>query len=103
MSLLFMALLAITTVVAIQIVGVLLVFSLLVAPAAAAEVLTSRPQHAVALAMTIALVSAWAGLFFGVWIGGPVSFWITALAASSYLGARLFDRNRVRHVRRALA
>jgi zinc/manganese transport system permease protein len=103
MSLLFMALLAITTVVAIQIVGVLLVFSLLVAPAAAAEVLTSRPLRATGLAMAIALGSAWAGLFFGVWIGGPVSFWITALAASSYLGARLFDRNRVRHVRRALA
>jgi len=69
MSLLFMALLAITTVVAIQIVGVLLVFSLLVAPAAAAEVLTSRPQHAVALAMTIALVEQRGpDLFFGVWI-----------------------------------
>jgi zinc/manganese transport system permease protein len=103
MSLLFMALLAITTVVAIQIVGVLLVFSLLVAPAAAAEVLTNRPLRAMGLAMALALASAWIGVFLGVWIGGPVSFWITALASSSYLLARLFDRTRVRHVRRALA
>jgi len=87
-SLLFLSLLALTTVVAIQIVGVLLVFSLLVAPAAAAEQLTNRPLRAMALAMGIALVSSWLGLFLGVWIGGPVSFWITALAASTYLVAR---------------
>ena len=89
LSLLFMALLALTTVVAIQIVGVLLVFSLLVAPAAAAEVVTRRPWRALVLSTALALASAWAGLFLGVWIGGPVSFWITALASSSYLVARL--------------
>ncbi len=89
LSLLFMALLALTTVVAIQIVGVLLVFSLLVAPAAAAEVVTRRPWRALVLSTALALTSAWVGLFLGVWIGGPVSFWITALASSSYLVARL--------------
>ena len=89
LSLLFMALLALTTVVAIQIVGVLLVFSLLVAPAAAAEVVTRRPWRALVLSTVLALVSAWVGLFLGVWIGGPVSFWITALASLSYLVARL--------------
>ena len=103
LSLLFMALLAITTVVAIQIVGILLVFSLLVAPAAAAEVLTSRPLRAVALAMALALASAWLGLFLGVWIGGPVSFWITALASSSYLVARLVSQMRVVRRRRVFA
>lgn len=89
LSLLFMALLAVTTVVAIQIVGVLLVFSLLVAPAAAAEVVTRRPWRALVLSTVLALASAWIGLFLGVWIGGPVSFWITALASSSYLVARV--------------
>ncbi len=89
LSLLFMALLAITTVVAIQIVGVLLVFSLLVAPAAAAEVVTRRPWRALVLSTVLALASAWVGLFLGVWIGGPVSFWITALASLSYLVARV--------------
>ena len=89
LSLLFMALLALTTVVAIQIVGVLLVFSLLVAPAAAAEVVTRRPWRALVLSTVLALMSAWVGLFLGVWIGGPVSFWITALASLSYLVARL--------------
>jgi len=103
MSLVFMSLLALTTVVAIQIVGVLLVFSLLVAPAAAAESLTSRPLHALLLAMGLALFSAWTGLLLGVWLGGPVSFWITALASTSYVVARLLDASRPRRVRRRVA
>ena len=103
MSLLFLALLAVTIVVAIQIVGVLLVFSLLVAPAAAAHALTSRPLRSVALAMGIALISAWAGLLAGVWLGGPVSFWITAIASLAYLGARIADAARPRLLRRAVA
>jgi zinc/manganese transport system permease protein len=103
MSLLFMSLLGVTTVVAIQIVGVLLVFSLLVAPAAAAEVLTSRPLRTMFLAMGFALASAWLGLFFGVWIGGPVSFWITALASLAYLTARATNATRARRARRVVA
>lgn len=103
MSLLFMSLLGVTTVVAIQIVGVLLVFSLLVAPAAAAEVLTSRPLRSMLLAIGFALASAWLGLFFGVWIGGPVSFWITALASLAYLAARTTDVTRTRRARRVVA
>jgi zinc/manganese transport system permease protein len=103
LSLLFMSLLAVTTVVAIQIVGVLLVFSLLVAPAAAAEVLTSRPLRAMGLAMALALMAAWLGLFFGVWLGGPVSFWITALASLSYLAARVHESVKARRQRRVVA
>jgi zinc/manganese transport system permease protein len=96
LSLIFLTLLALTTVVAIQIVGVLLVFSLLVAPAAAAEQLTNRPLRALALSCAIALVSSWLGLFLAVWWGGPVSFWITALASSTYVVARSRDAWRTR-------
>jgi zinc/manganese transport system permease protein len=103
MSLLFMTLLAVTTVVAIQVVGVLLVFSLLVAPAAAAEAMTNRPLQAMGLAMVLAVSSAWCGLFLGVWLGGPVSFWITALASLAYLLARLASTQRVRRSRREVA
>ena len=103
LSLVFMTVLAVTTVVAIQIVGVLLVFSLLVAPAAAAEVLTSSPRSAMLWSITLALFSAWTGLLLGVWVGGPVSFWITALASSSYLVARLLDRSKACRVRASRA
>ena len=96
MSVVFMTLLAVTTVVAIQVVGVLLVFSLLVAPAAAAEVITTRPRDALFVAVVLALFSAWAGLFLGVAFGGPVSFWITAIASTSYLIARVAAASRRR-------
>ena len=101
LSLLFMSLLAVTTVVAIQVVGVLLVFSLLVAPAAAAERMSNRPLRAMAWATALALASAWFGLLLGVWLGGPVSFWITALASGAYLAARFGASLRTRR-RRAL-
>jgi len=101
MSVLFMTLLALTTVVAVQVVGVLLVFSLLVAPAAAAEALTSHPLRAVALSVGLALVSGWMGLFLAVWLGGPVSFWITALASLAYVMARLSDSLKAQRLRRA--
>jgi zinc/manganese transport system permease protein len=103
LALLFMTLLALTTVVAIQVVGVLLVFSLLVAPAASAERLSNRPARAMALATLLALASAWLGLFFAVWWGGPVSFWITALAAGTYLVVRVRDALGARAARRVAA
>ncbi len=46
--------------------------------------------------MAIALLSSWIGLFLGVWIGGPVSFWITALASSAYLASRARQASRAR-------
>lgn len=101
LSVAFLTLLALATVVAIQVVGVLLVFSLLVAPAAAAESLTNRPGRAMLYGTLIALVSSWFGLYAAVQFGAPVSFWITATAATSYLAARLTQRTR-RH-RRVIA
>jgi zinc/manganese transport system permease protein len=92
LAVVFMSLLALTTVVAIQVVGVLLVFSLLVAPAAAAERLTVHPWRAAALSTALALAAAWAGLLVALEWGGPVSFWITALASLTYLVARLASR-----------
>lgn len=88
-SVLFMLLLAVATAVAIQVVGVLLVFALLVAPAASAEAVTTSPRRALGWSVAVALTSAWCGLFLGVWFGGPVSFWITALASLSYVAARV--------------
>ena len=101
MSVLFMTLLALTTVVAVQVVGILLVFSLLVAPAAAAESMTSHPMRAVTLSIVLALFSGWVGLFLAVWLGGPVSFWITALASLTYVLARVADSAKSQRLRRA--
>lgn len=85
LAIVFMLLLAVTVAQAIQVVGVLLVFALLVAPAATAERWTHRPLTTIALAVGLSLTFTWGGLvlaFVGHW---PVSFYISALAALSYL------------------
>ena len=56
----FMVLLAWTVAQAVQVVGVLLIFALLVTPAAAAQHLTARPALGVFLSVLLAVVSVWA-------------------------------------------
>lgn len=87
LSIVFLLLLAITVSEAIQIVGVLLVFALLVASPAAAERLARRPLAAIGLAILLNVVFTWGGLalaFVGHW---PVSFYIATFAALSYFVA----------------
>ena len=68
----------------IQIVGVLLVFTLLVGPPAAAQLLTSRLIPGVALSALLALAQAWLGITIAYYTDWPTSFWITVLAALVY-------------------
>jgi zinc/manganese transport system permease protein len=70
-----------------QIVGVLLVFTLMVGPGAAALAFTRRLFPALALACLLALIEAWGGLVFAFYSDWPVSFWITALAALIYFAS----------------
>ena len=74
-----------------QIVGVLLVFTLMVGPAAAAQNLSTRLSAGLALAAAFALVQAWLGLTLAFYTDWPTSFWITALSALIY-GASLMRR-----------
>jgi len=72
-----------------QITGALLVFALLVTPAATAHQLTSRAGLGLALSVAIALVVTWVGLalaFFSVY---PVGFYVTSLSFGLYLLVRL--------------
>jgi len=97
LSILFLLLLAITITVSVQVVGVLLVFALLIAPAAAAERVTRRPLTSIALSIVVGLVCVWGGLFlafFGPWGQLPVSFYISVLAAFSYFVALAVGRMR---------
>jgi zinc/manganese transport system permease protein len=70
-----------------QIVGVLLVFTLMVGPAAAALAFTRRLWGAVALAVALALAEAWGGLTLAFYSDWPVSFWITALSGAVYFAS----------------
>jgi len=87
LSIVFMFLLAITVAEAIQVVGVLLVFALIVAPAAAAQHLTRKPLSAIAIAVALGIAFTWGGLLLAVLTNWPVSFYIATLAAFTYFAA----------------
>ena len=89
---LFLALAALAVAQSIQIVGVLLVFTLMVGPPAAAQLLTNRLGAGVALAAGLALAQAWLGITIAFYTDWPTSFWIAMLSAAVYLGAAAVKR-----------
>jgi zinc/manganese transport system permease protein len=90
-SVLFLAITALAVAACTQIVGVLLVFALMVGPAAAAQNVTTRLSSGLVLAALFALAQAWIGLALAFYSDWPTSFWITMLAAVVY-GASLIGR-----------
>jgi zinc/manganese transport system permease protein len=85
----FLLTLGLAVAVAVQVVGVLLIFSLLVTPAAVADRLTTRPAAAIAVSVVVALACTWLGLAIGYYFSYPVSFFITSLAFFAYAVTRL--------------
>jgi len=86
---LFLVLGAVTVAESVQAVGALLIFGLMVTPAAIAQNLTARPWFGLALSAAIALAVVWAGLVLSFYISYPASFFITALAFAGYLASQL--------------
>ncbi len=84
-SVLFLVIVALATAECAQIVGVLLVFALMVGPAATAQRLTSAVGAGVLLSALLALIEAWGGITLAFYTDWPSSFWITALSAVVYL------------------
>jgi zinc/manganese transport system permease protein len=82
----FLAIVAVAVAECAQIVGVLLVFTLMVGPAAAAMNLTRRLPLAIALSAALALAEAWGGLTLAFYTEWPTSFWITALSGMVFFG-----------------
>jgi zinc/manganese transport system permease protein len=86
---LFLAVVALATAECAQIVGVLLVFALMVGPAAAAQRIAATVIGGILLSALLALVEAWLGIALAYYTDWPTSFWITALSALVYLLAAL--------------
>jgi zinc/manganese transport system permease protein len=82
-------LVALTTAEAIQVVGVLLVLTLVITPAAAAQRLTVRPGLTVLLSIGIALVSTEGGILLSLAKAWPTSFFISAISFAFYVAARI--------------
>ena len=101
LSVAFLVLLGVAAAETSQITGALLVFALLVLPAATTQTLTARPWRSLALAVVVALAVTWAGLAVSYFTPYPIGFWVTTIAFAAYVLAhlpRLAARARV-HVR----
>ena len=88
MSVLFAILIGLTAAQGVQIVGALLIISLLITPGAAAAHLTANPVKAAILAVTFAEIAAVGGVLLSLAPGMPVSVFVTAISFGIYLVAR---------------
>jgi zinc/manganese transport system permease protein len=96
LDLVFLLLLGMAVAATAQITGALLVFALLVTPAATAQQFTARPGLGFALSVGLALAVTWLGLAIAYFSPYPVGFWVTSLSFGLYLAVRL-----TRHLRDA--
>jgi len=100
----FLVLLGATAAEVSQVTGSLLVFALLVMPAATAQKVTARPALSLALTVVIGALVTWVGLALAYFIvpSYPIGFYVTSLAFVLYIAAYLgraaapFSRARTR-------
>jgi zinc/manganese transport system permease protein len=74
----------------VPVVGALLMFSLMIGPAAAARSLTARPVRAMILSVVIALVTVWAGIAVSYYSNWPLGFFVGLAGAFFYLFSRAY-------------
>ena len=85
MELCFLVVMALATSMTVPVVGALLMFALMIGPAAAARSFTRRPGPAIALATGIALVTVWAGIAASYRTNWPLGFFVGVIAAGFFL------------------
>jgi zinc/manganese transport system permease protein len=89
LSIIFLLIVALAVAQAVQVVGVLLIFTLMVAPPATAQYLMRTPGRALLLGAAIALAETWIGITLAYYWSLPVSFFIATLSCGAYVAARL--------------
>ena len=95
-SITFMILLGLATAVSIQIVGALLVLSLLVTPAAAAMRVTASPLLTPLLSVAFAVTSVVGGILLALGGGLPISPYVTTISFLIYIACRIIGTRRIR-------
>ncbi len=100
LSVVFMALLGLVVTMAVQAVGTLLLFALVVTPAATAIMLTARPLLAMAVSTALSVGAVWAGLAISAMFDMPPSFVIVTAVSMLWfvvwLGAQRTGADRTR-------
>lgn len=96
MNVAFMAIMAGVITIAVPAVGTLLIFALVITPAAAANILASSPLKAMAAAGAICLVSIWGGLVLSAMFPAPPSFIIVTISTLFWSVAKIVETLRHR-------
>jgi zinc/manganese transport system permease protein len=85
LSIVFMVVLAVSVTLASQVVGVLLVFTLVIGPAGIAARFCRSFWSGLTTSVVIALFAVWSGILLACATSWPPSFWITAILFGLYL------------------
>lgn len=85
LAILFFGIVAIAITLASQVVGILLVFTLVVGPPAIALQWTKQFWTGISFCCLLSLAIVWAAIFLAYYTDWPVSFWISALVFVLYL------------------
>lgn len=101
LAIVFAVLLGVTAAFGVQIVGALLVLSLLITPAAAAAQLTASPVRVAVLSIVFAEIAAVGGILLSLAPGVPISTFVTTISFTIYLICRIVG-SRTRNRRKAL-
>jgi zinc/manganese transport system permease protein len=88
LSLVFAVLIALTTALAVPIVGAIMVLAVMIAPGAAAARVTANPVLATVLAIAFAELALLGGTVLSLAPGLPVSGYVAAIAFLCYVGCR---------------
>jgi zinc/manganese transport system permease protein len=92
LSMAFMVVLAVSVTLASQIVGILLVFTLVIAPAGIALRLCRSFWSGISLSVILGVVAVWIGILLDCATGYPATFWITALFFVLYVIVEAYVR-----------
>ena len=96
MNICFMAIMAGVITIAVPAVGTLLIFALVVTPAATANIISRSPFAAMFVSTVICLISIWGGLLVSVMFPAPSSFIIVTISTLFWIVAKIIESARRR-------
>jgi zinc/manganese transport system permease protein len=84
----FLVIVALSSALAVPVVGALLTFSLTIGPPAAARLVSSRPARALALSVALSLTTIWVAIALSYWTNFPIGFFVGTMSAFLYVAVR---------------
>ena len=94
-----MGMVSVTTVVSFESVGAILVVALLIAPAAAAYLLTDKLPRLLALASAFGVLSSILGYYLAKWVDGSIAGAISTVAGVIFIAALIISQTKKRGVK----